>query len=60
MYRRQGIKLVQPMQRLEKRVSIQCRPKENSLQGPEMPQPCTMKLGRDYAIACTAQCDKEV
>eukprot|EP00892_Ulva_mutabilis_P004995 jgi/Ulvmu1/2868/UM146_0010.1 len=58
--RREGIKLVRPLERLVKTAPVQQRPKDNSLQGPEHRQPCTMKLGRDYAMPCTAQCDNEV
>lgn len=58
--RREGIKLVRPIERPEKPVAMRHRPKDNSLQGPEQRQPCTMKLGRDHAVPCTAQCDKEV
>lgn len=60
LYRREGIKLVRPLERHVKTTAVHQCPKDNSLQGPEQRQPCTMKLGRDYAMPCTAQCDKEV
>lgn len=59
-HRQEGIKLVRPIQRREKDTVFRQRSGDNSLKGPEYPQPCTMRLGRDYAIPCTAQCDKEV
>jgi hypothetical protein len=36
------------------------RPKDNSLQGPEFPQPNIFRMGREYAKPCTTQCENEV